>query len=98
MLALLALLPVLALASPIIPGSPTAGNYPPASTTVDSAVFPGESEVGYAGPTATGAEGFALQTSPPKRYAKAQEAFAPVVIPVAAQPVSLLFTEVSESV
>lgn len=93
MLALVALLPVLALASPIIPGSPTAGYYPPASTTVDSAVFPGESQVGYAGPTSTGAEGFALQTSPPKRYAKAQEAFAPVIVPEAAQPVSVALSQ-----
>ncbi len=61
----LCLLPI-ALASPFYPGSASTDAYPPASTTVNTALFPNESVVGYALATATGAQGFAIQTAPAK--------------------------------
>ncbi|ORX38978.1 putative acid phosphatase [Kockovaella imperatae] len=69
--ALLTLLPVLAHANPVEKrwqaetwvGSPTSNVYPPNGTSVNTALFPPESVVGYAGPTPTGIEPAAIQTA-----------------------------------
>lgn len=39
------------LADNAYPGAPTSAIYPPPSATVNSALFPGEDQLGYAGPT-----------------------------------------------
>ncbi|KAI1387370.1 phosphoglycerate mutase-like protein [Hypoxylon trugodes] len=44
-------------------GSAISDSYPPKGTSVDSALFPPESEVGFPGPTATGAQPAAIQTA-----------------------------------
>ena len=68
----------------VIAGSTTADVYPPPGVTPNTALFPPESVVGYAGPTPTGAEPFAYETSPPQRFAKSQDLFSPLVNPVLA--------------
>ena len=71
-------------------GATSVDAFPPNSTQPNTALFPPESVVGYAGPTKTGAEGFTYQTAPAKvnRYSKNTDAFAPVVLPIAADKVS----------
>ena len=73
-----------------IPGTLSVDAFPPNNTTPSTSLFPDESNVGYAGPTATGAEGFAYETAPaqPKRYSKSTDPFTPLVLPVAADAVS----------
>lgn len=44
-------------------GSATSDLYPPSGTSVDSALFPPESEVGFPGPTPTGVQPAAIQTA-----------------------------------
>ncbi|KAI2618617.1 phosphoglycerate mutase-like protein [Hypomontagnella submonticulosa] len=44
-------------------GSATSDLFPPTGTSVDSALFPPESEVGFPGPTPTGAEPAAINTA-----------------------------------
>ncbi|WVQ85369.1 hypothetical protein IAT38_007534 [Cryptococcus sp. DSM 104549] len=69
--ALFALLPALASAAVVEKrtaaasnvGSATSDVFPPASTKVNSALFPGETEVGYPGITITGVEPAAAQTA-----------------------------------
>ncbi|WWC60742.1 uncharacterized protein I303_103318 [Kwoniella dejecticola CBS 10117] len=71
--ALLGLLPYLALVNAAVldkkAGTTTSDVFPPASTTVNTAVFPDESEVGYPGITVTGVEPAAIQTAPASLYA-----------------------------
>ncbi|KAI7265764.1 phosphoglycerate mutase-like protein [Hortaea werneckii] len=47
-----------------IAGHSTSDVFPPAHTSVNSILFPDEAEVGFPGPTPTGAEPFAAQTAP----------------------------------
>ncbi|WVQ81817.1 hypothetical protein IAT38_003944 [Cryptococcus sp. DSM 104549] len=70
--ALLALLPSLASAAVVVKRTASASDYvgaatsdvfPPANTKVNSELFPGESVVGYPGPTATGVQPAAAQTA-----------------------------------
>ncbi|WRT67489.1 uncharacterized protein IL334_004461 [Kwoniella shivajii] len=66
---LISLLPLLASAAVVNKradsdvGSTTSDVYPPTGTSVNSAVFPGESKVGYPGVTVTGVEPAAIQTA-----------------------------------
>ncbi len=86
----IAALPI-ALSSPILAGSQTADVFPPTGITIDTARFPVETVVGYAGGTPTGAESFAIQTAPAGRFPKANSAqtpFAPLVAPIALNQVS----------
>jgi len=46
-----------------IAGSQTSDVFPPTGTTVNSSQFPGESSVGFPGPTQTGVEPAAAQTA-----------------------------------
>ncbi|KAL7420096.1 hypothetical protein Q5752_005061 [Cryptotrichosporon argae] len=85
--ALLVILPALAAAGPVKRGqaaadvgSTTSDIFPPASTTADAVLFPGESEVGYAGATLTGIEPAAIQTAAAFAY-KDEDSFRfPLVI------------------
>ncbi|KAI1343452.1 phosphoglycerate mutase-like protein [Xylariaceae sp. FL0016] len=45
-------------------GSPVSDVFPPTGTSVNSALFPAESEIGFEGPTPTGIEPAVIQTAP----------------------------------
>ena len=69
-------------------GSASSDVYPPSATMPNTALFPPESVVGYQGGTPTGAEAFAYQTAPPKRFVKNTAEYSPLVLPIAADAVS----------
>ncbi|WWC69100.1 uncharacterized protein I206_103036 [Kwoniella pini CBS 10737] len=50
-------------------GETSSDIFPPTGTTVNTAIFPNESEVGYPGITLTGVEPAAIQTAPASLYA-----------------------------
>ncbi|CAE7186445.1 3-phytase b [Pyrenophora teres f. teres] len=62
-------------------GANTADVYPPASTAVNSSLFPPESVVGFPGPTPTGAEPFAIQTAPAYPYNDGSASSFPLILP-----------------
>ncbi|KAI1380276.1 phosphoglycerate mutase-like protein [Hypoxylon crocopeplum] len=62
-------------------GSAVSDVYPPESTSVDSALFPPESEVGFPGPTPTGAEPAAIQTAAAYPYNRGPTNQFPLVAP-----------------
>ncbi|KAF7442912.1 His-Phos-2 domain containing protein [Pyrenophora tritici-repentis] len=62
-------------------GANTADVYPPASTAVNSSLFPPESVVGFPGPTPTGAEPFAIQTAPAYPYNDGSASSYPLILP-----------------
>ncbi|PNP42233.1 hypothetical protein TGAMA5MH_05915 [Trichoderma gamsii] len=64
-----------------IAGAATSNAYPPASTNVNSKLFPPESKVGYPGPTPTGAEPAAIQTAPIYPYNNGPSDSFPLVTP-----------------
>lgn len=66
-----------------IVGSTYADVYPPGSTTVDRGLFPDRTVVGYPHVTRTGAQPYAIVTSPADLFPKVQQAFGPVVLPEA---------------
>ena len=64
-------------------GSTTTDAFPPAGTTVNTALFPNEEHVGFALTTATGAEAAAIETAPAYPYNNnGQAANFPLVAPV----------------
>ncbi|KAK6957081.1 hypothetical protein Daesc_002366 [Daldinia eschscholtzii] len=62
-------------------GSATSDLYPPPSTSVDSALFPPEEEVGFPGPTPTGVEPAAIQTAAVYPYNRGPTNQFPLVAP-----------------
>ncbi|KAI0839882.1 phosphoglycerate mutase-like protein [Hypoxylon sp. FL0890] len=62
-------------------GSATSDLYPPTGTSVDSALFPPESEVGFPGPTPTGVEPAAIQTAAAYPYNRGPTNQFPLVSP-----------------
>ncbi|KAF3068449.1 3-phytase A [Daldinia childiae] len=62
-------------------GSATSDLFPPPSTSVDSALFPPEAEVGFPGPTPTGAEPAAIQTAAAYPYNRGPTNQFPLVAP-----------------
>ncbi|KAM0449565.1 hypothetical protein ACHAO4_007587 [Trichoderma viride] len=64
-----------------VAGAATSNAYPPASTNVNSKLFPPESKVGYPGPTPTGAEPAAIQTAPIYPYNNGPSDSFPLVAP-----------------
>lgn len=66
-----------------IVGSTYANVYPPDGTTVDRGLFPDRTVVGFPHVTRTGAQPYAIVTSPADQFPKVQQAFGPVVLPEA---------------
>lgn len=66
-----------------IVGSTYADVYPPDGTTVDRGLFPDRTVVGFPHVTRTGAQPYAIVTSPADQFPKVQQAFGPVVLPEA---------------
>ncbi|UKZ86656.1 uncharacterized protein TrAFT101_002480 [Trichoderma asperellum] len=64
-----------------VAGAATSNSYPPASTNVNSKLFPPESKVGYPGPTPTGVEPAAIQTAPIYPYNNGPSDSFPLVAP-----------------
>ncbi|OTA81233.1 hypothetical protein M434DRAFT_85628 [Hypoxylon sp. CO27-5] len=62
-------------------GSATSDLYPPSGTSVDSALFPPESEVGFPGPTPTGVQPAAIQTAAAYPYNRGPTNQFPLVAP-----------------
>jgi hypothetical protein len=86
---LLGILPVLPLLTaaphpaPLPAGETVADAYPPTGTAVDTALFPGRTDVGYPHVTRTGAAPFAFVTAPAAQFPEVQGSFGPVFLPVA---------------
>lgn len=82
----MALLAALASASPLtnspVAGSTTSDVFPPASTSVNTELFPGEAVVGYPGTTITGIEPAAAQTAAAYPYNNGPANEFPLVAPV----------------
>ncbi|RSH79544.1 uncharacterized protein EHS24_001596 [Apiotrichum porosum] len=81
-IALLALLPALVSAAPLI-GIVTADSFPPPNTLPNTALFPDATVVGFPGPTKTGAEPLAFVTGPASQFPKVQDSFGPIFLPEA---------------
>lgn len=64
-------------------GKTMADMYPPTGTTVDSALFPDRTDVGYPHVTRVGAQPYAWVTAPAKQFPLVQNPFGPIVIPKA---------------
>ncbi|WWC89684.1 uncharacterized protein L201_004609 [Kwoniella dendrophila CBS 6074] len=85
-IALLGLLPYLASAAVVDKranpnaGSTTVNVYPPSKTTVNTAVFPAESDVGYEGITITAVEPAAIQTAKAYAYNSEDTSIFPLVV------------------
>ncbi|OTA62382.1 phosphoglycerate mutase-like protein [Hypoxylon sp. EC38] len=62
-------------------GSATSDLYPPSGTSVDSALFPPESEVGFPGPTPTGVQPAAIQTAAAYPYNRGPTNQFPLIAP-----------------
>ncbi|KAI1141639.1 phosphoglycerate mutase-like protein [Hypoxylon sp. FL0543] len=62
-------------------GSATSDLYPPSGTSVDSVLFPPESEVGFPGPTPTGVQPAAIQTAAAYPYNRGPTNQFPLVAP-----------------
>ncbi|XXG95983.1 hypothetical protein Hte_002260 [Hypoxylon texense] len=62
-------------------GSATSDAYPPDGTSVDSALFPPEAEVGFPGPTPTGVQPAAIQTAASYPYNRGPTNQFPLVAP-----------------
>ena len=66
--------------APVV-GVTTADVYPPTGTTVDTHLFPDRTQVGYPHVTRHGAQPYAFVTAPAQQFPKAQQPFAPAVLP-----------------
>ncbi|KAK8867559.1 phosphoglycerate mutase-like protein [Apiospora arundinis] len=80
-LALTARVSAMAVSASPYAGSPTSDLYPPASTSVNSKLFPPESVVGFAGPTPTGVEPAAAYTAPIYPFNNEDSSSFPLVAP-----------------
>ncbi|KAK8119933.1 phosphoglycerate mutase-like protein [Apiospora kogelbergensis] len=80
-LALTARVSAMAVPASSFAGAPTSDLYPPASTSVNSQLFPPESVVGFAGPTPTGIEPAAINTAPVYPFNNEDSSSFPLVAP-----------------